>query len=367
MGEPTLSAVHASAYTIPTDAPEGDGTMAWDATTLLVVEPVAGDVRGFGYSYTAAAAVPLVTGMLAGKLVGRNALDISGAHEAMNRALRNVGRAGLGSTALSALDIGLWDLKAKLLGQPLAQLLGRSRSRAPIYGSGGFTTYDDKQTAAQIRHWVEDLGCSRAKIKIAADWGAREDEDLRRTAFVRGELGPERELYVDANGGYQPAQAIRVAAKLMDHQVTWFEEPVSSEDETGLALVRAAVGLDVAAGEYVWSTADARRLLAAAAVDCLQLDVTRCGGVTGFLRVASLAEGYQLQVSGHCAPAAHAAVCAAVPNLRHVEFFHDHERIEAMLFDGVDAPSGGMLPAQCDRPGLGLSLRTADAERFRAA
>ena len=170
---------------------------------------------------------------------------------------------------------------------------------------------------------------------------------------------------MDANGGYTAGQAIRMARWMDEFGVTWFEEPVSSQDLAGLAAVRRQVLPDVAAGEYSWSLADSARLLDAGAVDCLQLDVTRCGGITEFLRAAALAAAHNLQVSGHCAPSLHAQVAAAVPNLRHVEYFHDHQRIERLLFDGTLDPGGGVMIPDPDRPGLGLALRAVDAERYR--
>ena len=184
----------------------------------------------------------------------------------------------------------------------------------------------------------------RVKIKIGESWGSREDRDLTRVALARSVIGPDTELYVDANGGYgSVAQAVRVAYRMERSGVTWFEEPVSSQDLAGLAAVRGQVLADVAAGEYSWTLADSARLLTAGAVDCLQLDVTRCGGITEFLRAAALAAAHNLQVSGHCAPNLHAHCAAAVPNLRHVEYFHDHQRIERMFFDGALDPHGGAL------------------------
>jgi L-alanine-DL-glutamate epimerase-like enolase superfamily enzyme len=236
-----------------------------------------------------------------------------------------------------------------------------------VYGSGGFTSYDDHQTREQLTGWVERDGIPRVKIKIGESWGTDERRDLHRIELARVIIGPETELYVDANGGYGTGQAIRVAGQMADFGVTWFEEPVSSQDLAGLAAVRRQVEPDVTAGEYSWSLADSARLIEAGAVDCLQLDVTRCGGVTEFLRGAALAAGHNLQVSAHCAPSLHAHVGAAVPNLRHVEYFHDHQRIEGLLFDGTLSPAGGTLTPDRDAPGLGLTLRESDAEKYRQA
>jgi L-alanine-DL-glutamate epimerase-like enolase superfamily enzyme len=364
---PVIASVDTAVYVIPTDAPEADGTLSWDKTTMVLVTVRAGGREGIGWSYASGAAAAMVTDVLAGVVTGRSALDVPAAAEAMARSLRNAGRPGAGAMALSAVDIALWDLKARLLGLPLADLLGRAQPGVPIYGSGGFTSYDERQTRDQLTGWVERDGIPRVKIKIGQSRGTDERRDLRRIKLARTIIGPDTELYVDANGGYTTGQAVRVAAQMADFGVTWFEEPVSSQDLAGLAAVRRQVRPDVTAGEYSWSLADSARLIEAGAVDCLQLDVTRCGGVTEFLRGAALAAAHNLEVSAHCAPSLHAHVGAAVPNLRHVEYFHDHQRIEGMLFDGVLSPGGGTLTPDPGRPGLGVALRTADAEPFRRA
>jgi L-alanine-DL-glutamate epimerase-like enolase superfamily enzyme len=363
--EPIVREITTAVYVIPTDAPEADGTLAWDKTTMVLASARAGTARGIGWTYAAAAAQSVIADVLADVVIGRSALDVPGAAEAMARAVRNIGRPGIAATAISAVDIALWDLKARLLGSTVAQLLGQARDDVPVYGSGGFTSYDDGQTREQLAGWVNKERIPRVKIKIGESWGTNVHRDLERVALAREVIGPDADLYVDANGGYTAGQAVRVADRLTEYGVTWFEEPVSSEDLTGLAAVRRQVRPDVAAGEYSWSLADSARLIDAGAVDCLQLDVTRCGGITEFLRGSALAAAHNLQVSGHCAPNLHARVGVAVPNLRHVEYFHDHQRIERMFFDGALDPAGGVLTPDPDQPGLGLILRESDVERYR--
>jgi L-alanine-DL-glutamate epimerase-like enolase superfamily enzyme len=362
---PELQDLTSAVYVVPTDAPEADGTLAWDKTTMVVVTARAGGEQGTGWSYAAGAAASVVTELLADVVTGRSALDVTGCNEAMSRAVRNIGRPGIAATAISAVDIALWDLKARLLGCAVADLVGRVHHAVPIYGSGGFTSYDEAQTRDQLSGWVDKDRIPRVKIKIGESWGSNVQRDLARLALARDVIGPDTELYVDANGGYTVGQAVRMADRMDEYHIIWFEEPVSSQDLAGLAAVRRQVLPDVTAGEYSWSLADSERLLAAGAVDCLQLDVTRCGGITEFLRGAALAAAFNMQVSAHCAPNLHAQVAAAVPNLRHVEYFHDHQRIERMLFDGVLDPDGGQLTPDPERPGLGLALRDVDAEPYR--
>ena len=250
----------------------------------------------------------------------------------MQRAVRNLGRSGLAACAISALDCALWDLKARLLGLPLATLLGRCRNAVPIYGSGGFTTYSDAKLSEQLSGWVERDGCRFVKMKIGSD----PEKDPERALAARRAIG-DRQLFVDANGAFSVKQALRFVEASADADIRWFEEPVTSDDPSGLRLMRDRTppGMDVAAGEYVYDLDDARILLEAHAVDVLQADVTRCGGVSGFLDVGALCEAHHTDLSGHCAPSLHRHVACAVPRLRHLEWFHDHVRIEQMLFDGA--------------------------------
>jgi L-alanine-DL-glutamate epimerase-like enolase superfamily enzyme len=364
---PAVDHVTAAAYEVPTERPEADGTLAWSSTTLIVVHVTGGGRTGIGYTYADTACKPLIEGKLAAAIAGRDVFETGAAWQAMVRAIRNLGRPGVASCAISAVDAALWDLKATLLGVPVSRLLGQCADAVPIYGSGGFTTYDEPAARAQLEQWTGEWGIPRVKIKIGESWGADEARDLARIAFARRVIGPDAELYVDANGGYTRKQAVRMAHAMAAHDVTWFEEPVSSDDLDGLREVRDQVDPDVAAGEYGYDLVYFARMVDARAVDCLQADVTRCGGITEWLRAAAVAAARGLQISGHCAPGLHAHVAAAVPNLRHLEYFHDHVRIESMLFDGALDPRGGALRPDPARPGLGLALKAADAERFRVA
>jgi L-alanine-DL-glutamate epimerase-like enolase superfamily enzyme len=345
--------LQAAARTIPTDRPESDGTLEWGSTTIVVVEAHAEGCVGLGYTYTDAAAAELVTGKLAETVCGADAFAVGAANEAMGRALRNVGRPGLAWCSLSAVDLALWDLKARLLELPLVRLLDGVRDEVPVYGSGGFCTYGPGEVAEQLGGWVAD-GIPRVKMKVGRDPGA----DAARVAAAREAIGPDAELYVDANGAYSRKEALAWAERYAgEWGVTWFEEPVSSADVAGLRLLRdrGPGGLEVAAGEYAYVERDFVDLVGA--VDCLQADVTRCGGITGFLRAGALAAAHGLDLSAHCAPAASLAVCCAVPRFRHLEWFHDHLRVEAELFAGVPAPEDGVLRPDLSRPGNGLELR----------
>ena len=353
--------IEARAYRIPTDRPEADGTYAWNATTLVVVHASAGGQRGIGYTYGSAAVVPLVRGELAPRVIGCDALAVERAWNAMVREVRNVGRPGIASTAISAVDAALWDLKAKVLELPLVTLLGEVRETVPVYGSGGFTSYSLRELCDQLRGWAE-AGMARVKMKVGSDPAADPD----RVRAARAAIGSHTQLMVDANGAYDRAQAIGKAHAFAGPGVSWFEEPVSSDDLEGLRSVREREppGMAIAAGEYGYDPGYFRRMLEARAVDVLQADATRCLGVTGFLAAARICQAFERPLSAHTAPSLHAHLgCAATP-LVHLEYFHDHARLERMLFDGALTPEGGALRPDRTRPGLGIELKQADAAAY---
>jgi L-alanine-DL-glutamate epimerase-like enolase superfamily enzyme len=357
----TRSAV--SVYTVPTDGPESDGTLDWTSTTIVIVELGAADVAGLGYTYGHRAIAAIIADVLLPIVGGRDVMDVTGSWTAMRRALRNQGTPGLASMAVAAVDVALWDVKARVLNVPLVTLLGQVHDEVPVYGSGGFTSYSVEQLQRQLAGWVE-RGISRVKMKV----GRTPQDDDHRVAMAREAVGSTTALFVDANGAYDRKQALRHAETFARAGVTWFEEPVSSDDVDGLRLIRdrAPAGMEIAAGEYGYHVFDFRRLLDAGAVDVLQADATRCAGVTGFLQVAALGSAHNLPLSSHTAAALHLHPCCAVGSVRHLEYFHDHARIEHLLFDGVVEPFEGMLRPDLSRPGLGLELKRADASRYAA-
>ena len=352
-----------AAYEVATDQPESDGTLEWDSTTVVVVEAHAGGETGIGYTYGHRGAADIVAGKLAPAVAGVDALAPQAAWSAMSRAVRNSVNAGLCAFAISAVDVALHDLKARLLGVSLADLLGRWHDGVAVYGSGGFTSYSPERLRSQAAGWME-AGIRRVKVKV----GRRPAADRDRLRAVRETIGGDVRLMVDANGAFTPQRAIEAATgPYADHGVTWLEEPVSSDDPAGMRRVRdhAPGGMEIAAGEYGTDVFHFDRLAAAEAVDVLQPDVTRCGGVTGVLRADALAKTRCLPISAHCAPAVSAHVFAACETAVHLEYFHDHVRIESLLFDGTLSPAGGRLVPDASRPGLGIELKRQDAEEFR--
>lgn len=356
-GKARIGDLRAVTYRIPTDGVECDGTLCWDATEVLAVQIPAAGQTGLGYSYTQARpAAAVVRETLADCLRGEDPFDLPRLWQRMNAALRNLGRPGLAMMALAAVDIALWDLKARLSGLSLARLWGRCTRVPQIYGSGGFTNYDDTRLQEQLSLWAQ-AGLRAVKIKVGRD----ASDDPRRVHLARETVGQEVALMVDANGAFDRTQALELAGRFADSQVCWFEEPVSSDDLSGLRWLgdRAPAGMAVTAGEYGWDIAYFRRMLESDAVGVLQADATRCG-YTGFMQAATLCEAFDRPLSAHCAPALHAVISAAIP-LHSLEYFHDHVRVEELLFNGIPELRDGVLQADTARPGHGLEIKPGAA------
>ena len=357
-----LDSGRVEAFTVPTETPEADGTLAWSSTTLVLVSLESEGQTGLGFTFADRSTAAFISEHLAPLLRGLDPMDIPLAWERMRRAIRNVGRPGVASMAIAAVDHALWDLKARLLDVPLAGLLGRARDGVPIYGSGGFTSFSLPQLDRHLRRFV-DQGLLRVKMKV----GQRPDEDVSRVQAARRAVGPSVELFVDANGAYTRKQALRFAEIFSESGVVWFEEPVSSDDLEGLRLVRdrAPAGMNIAAGEYGYDLVYFHRMLDAGAVDVLQADATRCAGISGFREVAALCQARSMMLSAHTAPSQHLAVAASLSNVIHVEYFFDHTRIEGLLFDGAATPRDGKIFPDLSVSGNGLILKEADAETYK--
>jgi L-alanine-DL-glutamate epimerase-like enolase superfamily enzyme len=356
-----ISKVAVSSYTIPTDLPESDGTIEWDSTTLVLVEVTADGQTGIGFSYADTGTACLIRDKLAEILIGLDPLSGENAWIKMVQAIRNLGRPGIASMAISAVDFALWDLKAKILNLPLISLFGEVHKEIPVYGSGGFTSYTDSQLTEQFQGWA-DSGIKSMKMKI----GREAEKDFERVKTARAAIGSKIELFVDANGAYNRKQALNFAEKFAGLNVKWFEEPVSSDDLEGLHLIRnrAPSCMNITAGEYGYDIFYFKRMLCAGAVDVLQADATRCGGFTGFREAAALCSAFSVPLSAHTAPTLHATICCSVIPVINIEYFFDHARIEKMFFDGALVPQNGMLKPDKTRAGLGIEFKRADAGKF---
>jgi L-alanine-DL-glutamate epimerase-like enolase superfamily enzyme len=277
-------------------------------------------------------------------------------------AIRNLGRPGIASMAIAAVDNALWDLKGKLVGVSVAALLGLVRTEIMAYGSGGFTSYSDDELREQLGGWAE-AGFRAVKMKIGRD----AKTDIQRVRVAREAIGEEVRLFVDANGAYTCKQALEQAYRFAEYGVSWFEEPVSSDDLEGLRLIRdtGPEGMNIAAGEYGYDSWYFRRMLSAGAVDVQQADATRCAGITGFLQADALCGSHSMPLSAHTSPSLHAHACCGAQQAINVEYFYDHARLEKMAFEGALAVTGGMLRPDLSQPGFGLTFKKGDMQRYQ--
>ena len=351
----------ASAYKIPTEEPESDGTLQWDHTTLVLVQLKCGETEGIGYTYANAATAQLIQRKLLPLVQEESAMNIGHLWYKMRHEVRNLGNSGISAMAISAVDNALWDLKAKLLDLPLCTLLGQVREEMPVYASGGFTSYDPAELAEKFQEWKEQ-GHHMFKMKIGRNWG----EDLERMSSARFAIG-RSQLFVDANGAYHPKEALEMAQEMTAFDVRWFEEPVTSDDLEGMKFVRERLPVNnkLSSGEYGYTQSYFNRMLSAEAVDVLQGDATRCEGITGFLKAHSLCESFHRPFSSHCAPALHLHPALSLKNIIHMEYFRDHVLIERELFDGTPVAKDGKLKPDLSRPGLGLEFKHKDAAKYQ--
>ena len=354
--------VKVSAYEIPTEGPESDGTIKWDSTTMVLVELTAGAKTGIGYSYTDVSSAFYIEKHLKKMVIGEDAMQIPFLLKKMIESVRNNGNCGVTAMAISAIDNALWDLKAKILDLPLVLLLGKVRDDFWIYGSGGFTSYSIEKLQKQLGGWADE-GIRQVKMKI----GREPSKDLERVSKAREAIGKNCELFVDANGAYSAKQALYLADKFAALDVRWFEEPVPASDLNGLHFIRnhAPDRMNIAAGEYGYNLTYFEQMLDAGAVDVLQADATRCGGISVFLKAGNTCEAQQLPFSSHCAPSLHLHPGLSLAPFYTAEYFFDHVRIENMLFDGTVRPVDGALHADLSRPGIGLELKRKDAEKYK--
>ncbi len=322
-------------------------------------------IAGLGIGQGQTAVREVVERELKDLLIGENPLHIEKLWNDMFWKVRGFGRKGVAFCAISAVDIGLWDLKAKALGVPLYLLLGPFRETVPMYGSGGWTNFSEKELVAEQLGYVE-RGWPRIKMKVGKDFGTAEQEDLRRLAAVRKAVGDRVEIYVDANNGYYAKQAIRMSRAMEEYDVGWFEEPVLADDIEGLAAVTAVSNIPVATGEHEYTKFGFKELISRGGADIVQPDVGRVGGVTEWMKVAHLAHAFNLPVAPHAVQLVHLHLACATPNLKVVEYLGVVEEGDKVFYREFPLPDaqGNWTPFK-DKPGLGLELDPAAVKKYR--
>jgi L-alanine-DL-glutamate epimerase-like enolase superfamily enzyme len=359
-----IAALQGDHYLVPLPRVLADSTHGTISHFELVTVRVRDEdgCEGTGYTYTVgrggAAVHALVARDLGPVLLGRDADLIEGAWQAMWWALHYGGRGGPVSLAISAVDIALWDLKARRAGQPLWRLLGGHDPRVPCYAGGidlDFTVDD------LLRQADDNLGRGFRALKMKVG-RARLREDVERVAAMRRHLGGDTPLMVDANMKWTADEAIRAARALAPFDPVWLEEPTAADDVAGHARIVREGGLPVAAGENLHTLWEFQQLIGAGGVTYPEPDVTNCGGVTVFMKICHLAEAYHLPVTSHGAHDLTVHLLAAAPNRSYLEahgFGLDRYIAESLVLDDGFA----LAP---ERPGHGIEFDVAALERVRA-
>ncbi|MDE2638183.1 MAG: mandelate racemase/muconate lactonizing enzyme family protein [Chloroflexota bacterium] len=322
-------------------------------------------LEGLGVADGGRAAQALVTDSLKPLLIGQDPLYTEKLWDDMFWRLRGVGRKGLAFSAISAVDTALWDLKAKTFNAPLYKLLGAYTDTVPIYGSGGWTHFSVDELVAEQVAYVE-RGMKSIKMKVGKDFGKSEREDIERLAAVRAAVGDDIEILIDANNGYYAKQAIRMAREFEPYRVGWFEEPVLADDIEGLAAIARAIDIPVATGEHEYTKYGFRELIARGGADIVQPDIGRVGGVTEWMKVAQLAQAFNLPVAPHAFQLVHLHVACATPNLRIVEYLGVSEEFDKLVYKEFPQPVNGMWSPYPDKPGLGLELNPDVVRKYGA-
>jgi L-alanine-DL-glutamate epimerase-like enolase superfamily enzyme len=271
------------------------------------------------------------------------------------------GPGGIFTLALAAIDMALWDIKGKALEQPLWKLLGGHRARVPAYASGSLRrglTHDQAQKAARI---LVEKGFRQMKTQMALPGNPPPSEEVRRVRLVREAVGPDIDLMCDINQRWRPDQAIDIGSRAEDVGLFWLEDVTRADDYQGLARVTAALKTPVAGGEYVWGVTPFRHMIEARSVDIPMIDIARVGGVTPWMKVAAMAEAFNLPVVSHVMPEVHVHLVAACPNGLTVEYMP----WTLALYEETPALEKGELVLP-DKPGLGLKFDEKAIARFKA-
>ena len=308
---------------------------------------------GFSYLNAPSAIRSLITAELKPLLVGQDPFDTERLWTDMFWKVRGYGRKGLAFQAISGIDVALWDIKGKALGQPLYRILGAAHESVPVYGSGGWTHFTTEELVAEQSGYVE-MGFPRVKMKVGKDFGMDERADIERVDAVRKAVGDDVEIFIDANNGYYAKQAIRMSREFEAFGVAWFEEPVLADDIDGLAAVSRATNIPVATGEHEYTKYGFKDLIARGGADIVQPDIGRVGGVTEWMKVSHLAHAFNLPVAPHAYSLLHLHCTMATPNLKVVEILGAEMEQWDFLFEEVPRPVNGQWKPFDHKPGIGL-------------
>ena len=316
---------------------------------------------GIGLTFFGGALTPALKSAveaLAALLVGDDPTQVEAIAAKLRRAAGSSGPGGIFTLALSAIDIACWDLRGKAAGQSVCALLGGLRSRVPTYASGALMRVHPVDYLAKAGPRLVDMGFRQMKMQCGSEPTAA--ASVERVRVLREAIGPDVDLMCDINQLWSVHHAIDVARRVEPYHLYWLEDPVAHDDYAGLARVAEALTTPIAAGEYHYGIAPFRHLLEARSIDIVMIDVLRVGGITQWLKVAGMAEAFNLPVVSHLVPEIHVHLIAAIPNGLTVEYMPWSLR----LFEETPTLARGELTVP-SRPGLGLAFDRRAIERYQ--
>lgn len=350
--------VKASLLASPVQTGFQDATRKVETVGMCVVQVTTEQgLTGIGVTYHEVggeAIKELIEKYFAPKLIDRDPFQTEAIWEELFHYARGVGRKGLSFCALSAVDIALWDLKGKILDLPLYCLLGGNEKQVPIYASGGWTSHDDDALVEEALMMVR-RGYRMIKLKVGVEGGKNIQRDIARCRKVREAIGPDIGFMVDANNAFHAAEAVRLANSIREYDIMLFEEPVFADDIPGLKRFKQGTDIPLGTGEHEYTRYGARDLIMGEAVDYLQMDATRCGGITEMNKVTALSQAWNLAFAPHAMEHIHMHLVSAAPNGVFLERLFLFEDITAMVYQDAPVPEKGILTIP-DKPGLGLEL-----------
>ena len=363
-----ITAVRSKIALLPADEPLAGAAVDPNGTRPIVTLSVETDegVTGLGVTYFGAGLTKTLKSAVEelGELaVGEDPLRVERVAAKLKEAAGSAGPSGIFTLALSALDIALWDIRGKALGLPLWKLLGGAHERVPTYASGALMRGLPLDRLLQAGASLKERGWTAMKTQLALPGETSPGIEIDRIRRLREAIGPETLLMCDINQRWRPEEAILMGRRMEEEGVGlfWLEDPTQRDDYQGLARITAALTTPVAAGEYVYGIRPFRHICEARSVDIVMIDLVRVGGITEWLKVAGMAEAFNLPVVSHLIPEIHVHLIGAIPNGLTVEYMPWLSR----LFEEVPRPQKGEL-AMPAAPGLGLTFDEKALARYAA-
>jgi L-alanine-DL-glutamate epimerase-like enolase superfamily enzyme len=351
---------------LPADEALAGGPVTPGATRDMVTLRLQTDagIEGIGYTFFGAAltaALKAAVDAFASLAVGEDPLRTEAIHTKLRTAALGSGPGGIQTLALSAIDIALWDIRGKALNLPVWQLVGGHRERVPTYASGALMRNFPLDHLVKAAPRLVEKGFRQMKTQLALPGHTSPAIEVDRIRKVRESIGPDIDLMCDINQRWRVEQAIDIGSRIEDVHLYWLEDVTTADDYQGLARVTDALTMPVCGGEYLYGIAPFRQMMEARSVDIIMIDLMRSGGITGWLKIAGMAEAFNLPVVSHLVPEIHVHLIAAIPNGLTVEYMPWTFK----LFEEVPVPEKGEL-AVPRKPGLGLKFDEAVLKRYAA-